>query len=165
MSDIFTSPMLDKNNHEIYYDDNKSMSFSLPFSEQDVLYLQQVFVTFGIRTIKTRNVQDGRNIVETILKSLNYYKNIGCITYENGLPSHTCDIISHVNFQKQVTKTNNDLLIDLELFFTNHAHFDFIWIELTKELQEKYTTEKIKNVFDMYHVEERMPVIIVKYDE
>jgi hypothetical protein len=165
MANLSTSSIFDK--HEQNFCDNdhhhKDLKlFTLPFSEYDVLVLQEIFVTLGVHTIKTKNVIDGRQIIQTILKSLNYYHNVGSVTQIEGLPVFTCDIMKHIGLQ---FSQRNNLLIDLEEFFAVHPCFDFIWIEFTQEIKSQCSIEDIKNLFDIYHVNERMPVLIVMYEE
>ena len=161
---VHTSTSLQhNNNHDLCdYDCYNKKIFSLPFCEHDVLQLQEIFVTCGVHIITTKNIIDGRKVMQTILHSLNYFHNIGCISQEKGLPSFVCDIINHIEFEK--SKENN-LLTDLETFLTIHPCFDFIWIELSPALQQKYSQQQITKLFEMYHVQERMPVVIVMYDE
>lgn len=167
MGNISTSSIFGK--HDSVFDDsennkdkNNNKLFTLPFSEQDVLALQATFVSLGIHTIKTKNIIDGRKIIETILKSLNYYHNVGCVTDVEQVPDTACDIVNHIKLQ---AVNQNNLLLDLEDFFAVHPCFDFIWIEMTESMQNNFSIEDIKNTFNMYHVEERMPVLIMIYDE
>ena len=162
MANISTSSIFNKKNNDFYSVDKNDFLFTLPFSEQDVLELQGIFVALGVHIIRTKNVLEGRTIIQTILNSLNYYHNIGCITNEQDLPVNVCDIINHIKLQKS---QHSDLLTNLEDFFSIHPCFDFVWIEFTKDIKNNYSQKDIKNLFDMYHVEERMPVVIVMYDD
>lgn len=165
MENIPTPSIVNKKIHNFsqgHEEDNKL--FTIPFSEHDVLALQEIFISCGVHTIKTKNVIDGRRIIQTILNSLNYYQNVGCIVdaFLHTLPITVCDIISHIKSQK-IQK--NNLLIDLEEFFTEHPTFDFVWIELTQNIKNELSLEDIKKIFTMYHAEERMSVLIMTYDE
>ena len=164
MANIPTPSIINKKNHDFSYDHEDNKLFTIPFSEQDVLALQEIFVSCGVHTIKTKNVIDGRKIIQTILNSLNYYHNVGCVaeTFIHKLPITVCDIISHIKIQK-IKKDN--LLLDLEGFFAEHPCFDFIWIELTQDIKNQLSSDDIKKIFTMYHVEERMSVLIMTYDE
>ena len=163
MANLSTSSMFGKHEQDLYENNHKdSKLFTLPFSEYDVLVLQEIFVTLGVHTIKVKNVADGRHIIQTILKSLNYYHNIGSVTKIDGLSVLVCDIMKHIGLQQS---QRNNLLIDLEEFFAVHPCFDFIWIEFTQEIKNQCSADDIKKMFDMYHVEERMPVLIVMYEE
>lgn len=163
MANISTSSIFGKDTQNFQTTTHKDeILFTFPFSEQDVLELQGMFVALGVHVIKTKNIFDGRKIIQTILQSLNYYHNIGCVTNVGKLPVNICDIISHIRLEKS---HKGDLLVDLEDFFTVHPCFDFIWIELTEDMKTQYSSNDIKKIFDMYHVEERMPVLIVNYEE
>lgn len=161
MANISTSSIFGKDAQGFQTTTDKTL-FTFPFSEQDVLELQGLFVALGVHVIKTKNISDGRKIIQTILQSLNYYHNIGCVTTIGNLPINICDVINHIKLQKS---QKGDLLVDLEDFFAVHPCFDFIWIELTEDMKTQYSSNDIKKIFDMYHVEERMPVLIVTYDE
>ncbi len=162
MANISTPSILGKH-YFAFHDENQDPKlFTFPFSEHDVLELQETFVALGVHTIKVKNIVEGRRIMTTILESLNYYHNIGCVTQVAELPINTCDILSHITLQKT---HKGDLLTDLEDFFSIYSCFDFIWIELTTDMKKQYAYEDIKNIFDMYHAEERMSVLIVTYDE
>lgn len=162
MSNISTSFIFDKKIQNRLSDKNiyKHKLFVIPFTEHDVLDLQAMFVKPGIHIIFVKNILDGRKIITTILDSLNYYNIIGCISKENYIPEKSYDIVSHIKTEKQ---SEIVILSDLEKFFLNHACFDFIWIEFSKKIEEIYTLQDIKNFFTMFHVQERMPVIIIQY--
>ena len=155
--DIFLKAS-DNNNHKVFQPYN---SFNLPLTEESVLMLQKTFVTCGIQIIKIDTVYQGRIIIKTILDSLKFFDNIGCITFVPDLPVSVCNIINHIRLEKY---DQVNLCIDLEDFLTIHPCFDFIWIEYTEQLQKKYTLHDLKKLFEMYHVQERMPVIIVQYE-
>lgn len=140
----------------------KNKIFTLPFTESDVLYLQDMFISPGIHEIRTTTIKQGRCIMQTILDSLKYFHAIGCITNESGLSDFVCDIQRHIALDSSY---NHDAIANLEYFLTIHPCFDFIWIELTDKIAHMYTIDHIKNIFNMYQANERMSVIIVQYYE
>lgn len=164
MANLSTSSMFGKHIMTMQDDYKNSKLFSIPFSELDVLELQQIFVALGVHTIKAKNVADGRAIIATILQSLNYYHTIGCVTQvvEPVLAVNVCDILGQIMLQHD---EKGDLITDLEDFFSMYACFDFIWIEFTQAMRKRYSYDALKKIFDMYHAEERMPVVIVMYEE
>ncbi|MBP6869740.1 hypothetical protein KBC04_02575 [Candidatus Babeliales bacterium] len=162
MALISTPSMLSKQAQDLSDENHHHEKlFTFPFAEYDVLELQAIFIQTGIHVIKTKNIFDGRKIVTTILKSLNYYHNIACITEQVEVPSLAYDVMGHINMQKY---RKDNLLIDLEDFFVMHPCFDFIWIELSETIENKYKLQDLKEIFNMFHVEERMPVLIVQYE-
>lgn len=162
MSQISTSSVFRTSIHDVIEEHHHEKSFSIPFNEYDVLQLQAIFVQPGIHVIKTKNIVDGRKVITTILNSLNYYHNIGCITDINGLSDEVYDIVAHLQLRKY---QHENSLVDLEDFFAIYPCFDFIWIEYGESIEKKYALQDIKKIFNMFHVEERMPVLVVKYDE
>ena len=159
MTHVSPSSIFEKNNQD-HSDQNKI--FTLPFREHDILQLQQIFVTFGLHIIKVPNVVEGRMIIEIILKSLNYYQNIGCVTDMLGLNNSVHDIVKAMKLEKF---KDYELLTGLDNFFAVYPCFDFVWVEFTENMKNKYNLEDIKKVFNMYCVNERMPVLIVMYEE
>ncbi len=162
MANISTSSIFNKYDYDFDSVVHEKL-FKLPFSEQDLLELQEIFVTLGMHIIKVKDMIEGRQIVKIILNSLKYYHNIGCITDVTDLPVNVCNITSHIALQCLQNKQGNSLL-NLETFLNTHPCFDFIWIELTKNIKKEYSYKTMKNIFDMYHIEERMPVLIVTYE-
>jgi hypothetical protein len=148
-----------------YADCGNKKIFSLPFCQEDILQLQEIFVTCGIHRIQAKNVADGRKVIQTILHSLNYFHNIGSITQAAGLPNFVCDVIRHVEFDAYHNQQPKDLYAYLEQFLTVHPCFDFMWVELSVSMQQQYSLASITKMFEMYHVQERMPVVIVTYEE
>lgn len=161
MAHVLIPSALKDQHDNFHHNDHKNIPlFNLELSEQNVLTLQDIFLTFGIHCIKTDNATAGRKIINTILGSLKYYKNVGAITDRIGLDENVCDIL--IDIKKQGISTD-DIIIDLENFFMIHACFDFIWVELSGSLLEQ-DINSLKNIFNMYYVQERMPVIFMMYE-
>ena len=163
MENILTSSTFSKRMNDRYNSNEEPVFFDFPFSELDILELQNKFLTFGLHHIKTTNVQSGRSMVATILKSLNYYQNVGSITQEGGNLFESHDIYQQVKYNESYNEEN--LSTALELFFTVNPHFDFVWIELTKELKNINIAMNIEKVFKMCHADERLPVILLSYEK
>lgn len=162
MANVFTPSILNEHYNNLERNDPKNVkTFNVNLSEQDVLNLQEIFLTFGIHCIKTDNVKSGRKIINTILGSLKYYQNIGAVTDLAGLDIHVADILVDIKMQGLYS---GDVIVDLENFFMIHACFDFIWVEFSGSLLERDIIN-LKNVFNMYYVQERMPVIFMMYNQ
>jgi len=161
MANILINSTINTHENEFFFENENMKYFDTQFSEKDVIELQEMFLTFGIHCIKIKDVQSGREIIKTILGSLNHFKNIGAITYASGLQDFVCDILVHIKMQEP--HYFDDIFIDLEIFFTMHACFDFIWIEFTDNLLIR-NFEGLKNIFEMYHVNNQMPVIFMMYE-
>lgn len=151
-----------KKDEKILYNLNKDpLFFAHPFSEYDILELQNIFLTFGLQEIKVKNVQEGRVIIDKILSSLNYFQNVG---YISKLKNHNSD---YFNIYKNVTEGfeyQGKLSPALEDFFIMNPHFDFIFIELTNSLKSMQLCASLKKIFEMCHADERMPVLLFSYE-
>jgi len=135
---------------------NKQLNtiFTLPLQENDLLILQEKFVTVGLHEINVRNFHEGKVIVETILHSLKYYKNIGCISEKIKQPSSLFTTV----YCKQDKEQH--FLYDLEIFFENNDSIDFLFIEYAHDTEALAT---IKNVLEQYHVDVQIPIIVMTY--
>ncbi|AXK60225.1 hypothetical protein [Candidatus Chromulinivorax destructor] len=160
MADIAT-PSFDKNYDNLVHNNDEMQIFNFDLSEQDVLHLQEIFLTCGVHTIKTTNVATGRKILESVVGSLKYYQNIGIITHENGVDTKVYDILRDIKNQGLMT---DNIIADLEDFFMVHTCFDFVWVEFSQLLSVDYAIH-LQNIFTMYYAQERMPVIFVMYDQ
>ncbi len=158
---VYTSSLMNDNYTMCLHDCYHKTIFSLPLCQHDIIRLQHLFVTCGVHIIKIKNFLEGRKIIQAILHSLNYFHNIGCISQDHNLPNFVCDIIKHIEFEKNT----DNFLLDLEDFLTVHPCFDFIWVELSTKILQQHTLESMTKIFEMYHAQERMPVLFVMYDE
>lgn len=159
MADVAT-PSFDKHYDNLVHNDEAQI-FNFDLSEQDVLHLQEIFLTFGVHTIKTTDVATGRKILKSIVGSLKYYQNIGVITDVAGSDEKSYDILLDLKNQDLMT---DDIIANLEDFFMVHTCFDFIWVEFSGLLSPDYVIP-LQNIFTMYYAQERMPVIFVTYDQ
>jgi hypothetical protein len=141
-----------------YFNDDKDKQantvFTLPLHENDLLVLQEKFVTVGMHEMHVLNFHEGKLIVETILQSLKYYHNIGCISQKIKQPS---TIFSTVYYQQH---EEHNFLYNLEDFFENNDTIDFLFIEYAQDTQSLAT---IKSVLQQYHIDMQIPVIIMTY--
>lgn len=149
---------------ELRNKNEKRKIFELPFCESDILELQKMFTTNGVHHLKTTNVHMGRSIVTTILKSLNHYHKVGCVTTEKkGLQTkEVCDIYKTIASSNEY---HHEFLIATEQFFIEHPFFDFIWVELTSDILTKMTHASWEHMLTMIHAQERLPAILTSYTE
>jgi len=161
MENLSNFSIANKEQQEISEDYKMNYYDNLLLSQGDALKLQELFMTLGVQFITCKNIDSGRKLINCILSSLRYHKNIGAVAEKEGLPSFAYNILEQAKLENNYS---NNLIIDLENFLIVNPSFDFIWIELSKNLRTQYTYEKIKTIFDMYHVNERMTVLILVYE-
>lgn len=133
-----------------------------PFNENEVLKLQDTFLTNGIHYIKTTNIQTGRMIIETFLHSLPIYTEIACLSMHENLDTSVIDMYCELldNYYLNSTDPKN-----LEEFFIDQCFIDFMWIEASQELlNTSWFPIFEKNVHD-FKLCQTMPIIIMMYED
>ena len=129
-----------------------------PFSEQDILCLQDKFLESGIHHIKVKNVATGRELVETFLSSLNnYYENVACLTAKaptQNLP--VCDVYRELKERGTSRKAIED-------FFIDNFYFDFLWIEASRDLVSKSWFPAFEQMLNTFKIDRTVPVVVITY--
>jgi len=152
------------NRHNVHYvgskDDMRRLSSEL--TAEDILYLQELFLTNGFHHIRVPTVEDGRSLMYKLLNSMHFFNDIACLTCINE-PAISCDVYDILNDLR--TYCNGDESINvieeyfLEVFFT-----DFMWIELNEALTKDPFVEQAIYVMHSIEVVHRMPVVALSYD-
>ena len=128
-----------------------------PFSEDDILYLQDLFLTPGTHQIVVDNFSKIREIISQILQSLQYYHKIACLSFVNlSLEPKICDMVQVL--------MSEDYFVSKErfaLFFLDHFDFDFLWIEETPELLDSIWYEQFKQHLNNFNFNRSIPIIKV----
>jgi len=133
-----------------------------PFSESDILKLQDTFLTNGIHYIKTTNIQTGRMIIQMFLQSLPIYTEIACLTMSENLDISVIDMYAELLDNNYLNSTDPK---NLEEFFIDQCFIDFMWIEANHELLYKnWFAIFEKNIHD-FNLCQTMPIIILMYEE
>jgi len=126
-----------------------------PFSEEDILDLNDTFLTNGTHYLKIDDLSEGRNIIYLFLSSFKfYYQRIGCLTLSDKPLDAT---ISNIFFDLQHT----GYISSIEDYFINDFQFDFCWIEYIQEMSNlPWFIEFYCFLKEISHV----PVIFISYD-
>lgn len=105
-----------------------SISKNKTINEEQILALQDLFLESGFHEITVSTLQQGRELIYTLLNALRCYSSIGCITQQKlPLKNNVFDIFEYLEFYGFCSDSHQ-----LDLFFTQECEFDFIWIEYTK---------------------------------
>lgn len=96
-------------------------------SEEQILQLQDLFLSAGSHTMHVADHAQGRVIINTFLRALRCYNSIGCFTQSNlTLEKEFFDIYSYLQGCGYLHETSS---MNLDQFFLEEFEFDFIWIE------------------------------------
>lgn len=127
-------------------------------SDQQIIELHIRFLTNGFQHIQVPNVQEGRELMKTLLTSLDYYHTVSCLTESDlQLPMDTHDILTHLIEGRYLP--NN-----LEQFFLEYDDFDFMWLELTPNLLAQPWLDEFKSLLMDHKIHTKMPIMCISYD-
>lgn len=128
-------------------------------SDQQIIDLHMRFLTNGFQHIQVPTIKEGRELIQTLLSSLDYYHAVACLTTSDlELPANAQDLFSDLVEGRYVP--NN-----LEQFFLEHDDFDFLWLELTPCLLMQPWIDEFKSLLIDHHLHMRMPIMCISYDQ
>lgn len=130
------------------------------FTDDQILELQDIFLTNGMHHITMCSYKEGRELIYTFLDALNCYSNIGCLTSDSAsLRFDVIDIYSEL-FKRTNDKTINT--IDLQNFLINELALNFIWIEPAIFPNTFfYTNKSFTDNLEKQHIEQQLPIFIL----
>lgn len=137
--------------------DNKT-----PLSEATVISLCDTVLSNGIHSINMPDVQTGRIFLYSFLRLLLPYKNSACLTFNTIVLEPPVTNLHALMVQNGYVDSKNDLY-NMEDFFYDICHFDFIWIEK----DALYTRSKEALLFEKtlikHQLEIKIPIFILQY--
>lgn len=148
--------------HELFSDASSLPLMQHPFTESEILDLQDKFITEGIHHIKVADLVAGRNLVATFLDSLTAHRDIACLTVsQKALESYITNIYHELLLHGYIDRF---MAQNLEEFFIEQFYFDFLWIECTsKLLAQSWFADFQINLLN-FRLERQMPILIVSYE-
>jgi hypothetical protein len=146
LSAVLESPMAITSGHEH------------TLSDQEIIELHVRFLTNGFQHIQVPNVEEGRVLMGKLLKSLDYYHTISCLT-ESDIPlfADVQDLFTYLIEGRYLPH-------NLEQFFLDYNDFDFLWLELSPNLLDQPWLEEFKSLLMANHIHMRMPIMCISYD-
>jgi hypothetical protein len=134
----------------------------VPFSEDDILELQDLFLSNGVHYIKVDDIQSGRFLMQQFLQSLDCYHNVACLsTSIEPLDPSVVDLYSELMVGGYFDK---DSMVCLEEFFLAQFNFDFLWLESLNPGHEASWLQKILKHVKNFKLEHKLPIIFVSYN-
>lgn len=117
----------------------------LTISEQQILELQDLFLTKGIHTIEVPSIRQGRYLIYSFLDALRCFNSVACIT------------MSKVSLKKNIFNMHEYLHWDNDNFFSHELDFDFIWIEILKD--NKHDIMSYQHIIEHLCMDRQIPII------
>lgn len=126
-------------------------------SEETILHLQAMFITPGFHALYVQDIATGRAIIKSQLEALNWYHSVGClVTHADYTFSYAHNIIHDLKHSIIDTQI-------IESFFLDVFYYDFLWIELTTELEAMTWIKDFETQLLTYRLDETIPIIVVYY--
>lgn len=152
------------NKHSMPYmgckDDIRQLSLEL--TPEDILYLQELFLTNGFHHIRVPTVNDGRFLMYKLLHSMHFFNDIACLTCidEPIISLDVCDLLNDLRIHCKGEESINAIEeYFLEVFFT-----DFMWIELNEALLNDPMVQHAIYIMHAIEFAHKIPVIAMSYN-
>ena len=133
---------------------------SLP--AEDILFLQDIFLTSGVHQIVVEDVRAGRKIVGKMLQSMNYYHEVACLT-DIVEPPLKKSVINMYNSLAHYCG-DDDSYDEVEEFFLEQYFADFMWIELSKGLLQIPIIENAMHALYDLDIIKHIPIVAISYN-
>lgn len=144
--------VLGKSGSGIVANSDKIKKIYLPFSENDAIYLQKIFVTPGFHHIKFEDEKAVNFFINKILKSLKCHHDIAYLGKGNTLFD-----VQVVNIYKELNGKAN---LDLTDFFLDDFYFDLLLIEYSKSLESEGWLCKFEQQLLDFNFNKLIPIIV-----
>src|ERR1700733_2712100 len=128
------------------------------FAEEDILDLQDIFLSIGIHTIEVANLYEGRLLLYIFLNALRCYSSIGCLNTANiPLEKGVVDMYKELQARGYLDQKT---CLDFEHFLTYFQEFEFIWIELQRKSALKWYPYFYQQLITL-NFDKRIPIVVV----
>jgi hypothetical protein len=132
-------------------------------SEQEILDLQDLFLTHGYHYLNVSSHGQGRALISLFLESLqsNFFSRIACLTMS---PAALPDGIASLHDELAL---HGALAFDhhrLDEFLLNEFYYDFVWIECSRELTQSPWFYYLEKKLVDYNIGLHTPIVFVQHD-
>jgi len=133
---------------------------SCQMTEDDILYLQDLFLTNGMHAISVPDVKTGRSIMHSMLQSLNYYQMAACMTRMQTPPLEE----SITDICSQLARAGHELCYEeVEHFYIEEFFGDFLWIEFSPQLVDTPLLAHSFHALNVLEMFRKIPIIALSY--
>ena len=132
-------------------------------TNNDILLLQEKFLSNGFQYIKVKNLNSGRLIINRFITSLRIYCDMAVVTNEELEP------------KKNIYNIYNELLIGgylnpfelgfMEEFFVEEFYFDFLWIEANEKLLKSSWYQHFEKKLIAFKCDQNIPIITLFFQD
>lgn len=128
------------------------LSLKEPFIEHDILTIQDTLLTPGLYTWQVSDLQKGRAILKLFLSAISLYTNISCYSDEidNSIFNIKQDLDNFYSYE------------DINSYFIENFHADFLWIEYAKTDHKKI--EYVLHALETNNFNAIMPIVVIEQE-
>lgn len=138
-----------------------SYSVTLPWSEEDILQLQALFLTTGMHAITVPQVHAGRTIIARLLQSLHCFSHVAALTVSDlPLAPAVCNVYEELLLGGFIERQQATRAFD---YFLDEFNADFLWIEESSNLLSTPWYRTVREYIDELKVSQHIPVVRVLY--
>ena len=135
-----------------------------PLTDNNILELQEKFLTNGLHHITVPTIADGRALIFTFLNSLSFILHtVACVTTNDiTLPVDIISIHEQLSASENFNMSHTDYM---QKFFFKQFYYDFIWVEMSSSLtNSEWYTDFEKNFLDL-NMHKNTPMLIISYED
>lgn len=130
------------------------------WSEDDILYLEDIFLTSGLHTINVRNVESGRTLMYTFLQSMLSRPLAACLTNQK-IPLKKPIEDMYKTVQNLCKK--HEFKDAVEIYFLEYFQAHLVWIESSDDfLQDPLVYYALQVIYDL-EIVNNSPIIMLSY--
>lgn len=157
--DIFTERRMEAKNLTLPFGNSENCGtrnpqgvkyFKAPYSESDILELQNLFLVEGLHEIGVSSLTEGRQLIDTFLNSLHYYYYPACFTTQ-GLKNR-----KNLDIYRELQSKN------IEVFLCENLQIDFLWVEMPAKKEEKAKCVDFIKKCQSLQLEKKMPILVLQ---
>lgn len=142
------------NNHDLL---TKPKIYTHNLSNDDILFLQDTFLTKGLHSISVDSLETGRALIYTIIQSLHYYEAIACLTMAHQPP--LADPIINM-YQDAYTRFGPSYTLDdIENMFLDYWSIECLWLERTRTSSQDALYGACTKAMHSLDMPEHIPVV------
>lgn len=141
---------------------NEPRQINVLLTEDDILFLQDIFLANGLHHIKVANMVAGREIIYKLLQSMHYYHDVTCLTGNEKIPLNkkVCNLYQAIKKYCGLNATYQDI----EEYFLEQCYTDFMWVESSDELWENTIVAYAFQAMHELDIAHHIPIINVSYN-
>jgi hypothetical protein len=121
-------------------------------TESEIIELSEKFLEPGVHELRVRSLAQGRSLIAHFLRIINYYRVTACVSHEGKLPETVIDLYS------LLLQNPDSSLAEL---VTCYAACDFLWIEVSPELQTTPWFAQCLQDLEALKVARAIPIMLV----